>query len=438
MHYLFAQLRHLWVSFKLPYRFFFLLIFIELGVSLLLRRQVYRFNDSISDLSCGIISQVTGLGLKIILVVGYAFLVQYISVQALFGAPEWVWQNWSAASILTWVFAFVLYDFCYYWAHRMAHDTRLGWIAHIVHHSSEEYNLTVALRQSAFQSLFTMWFYLPMVFLGIPWEVFVVCGAINLLYQFWIHTRLIKHLGPLEWVLNTPSHHRVHHGRNPKYIDRNHGGTFILFDRLFGTFEQEADEPVYGTTQPLQTWNPVWANLEGPVDTLRMMRRARGLDKLKLLFMKPGWQPDYMGGPLAVPEVDAQTHEKFDQPVPKAITFYVLIQFILTVPLTLFLLGNAADMPLPNAIGLGSFIVLTLMTMGGLHDKAKWAYVFEGTRIAAVLAGALGYWFTASASARPAPRLAVLGHCGHRRHQRVVAGCAIPVVLFEGARYESH
>ncbi len=382
--------------------FFFLFIFIELAASLIMRRQVYRFNDSVSDLSCGIISQVTGLALKLILVVGYAFLVQYISLQALFGVPEWPWQELSAASVFTWVFAFFLYDFCYYWAHRMAHDTRLGWIAHIVHHSSEEYNLTVALRQSAFQSLFTMWFYLPMVFLGIPWEVFVTCGAINLLYQFWIHTRLIKTLGPLEWFFNTPSHHRVHHGRNPKYIDRNHGGTFIIFDRLFGTFEQEQEEPVYGTTKPLQTFNPVWANLEGPVETLRMMRRARGFDKIKLLFMKPGWQPDYMGGPLAVPEVDPETHQVFDKPAPKPIVFYVLLQFILMVPITLFLLGNAQTMPLEQSIGLGGFIILSLMNLGGLHDLAKWGFVIESTRLLSVLGGlaaSAGYWLSGDRNA---------------------------------------
>src|SRR5690606_31238042 len=151
-------------------------------------------------------------------------------------------------------------DFAYYWWHRASHRISFLWAAHVVHHQSEDYNLAVALRQAWFTSLSSWVLNLPLAFLGVPPLVYGVCAALNTLYQFWIHTRLVGKLGPLEWVLNTPSHHRVHHGIDAPYLDTNYGGVFIVFDRLFGTFVEETHEPRYGTLDPIRSFDPVWAN----------------------------------------------------------------------------------------------------------------------------------------------------------------------------------
>ncbi len=195
----------------------------------LVERDVYRLADSVTDLSCGILQQVVEVFLKTALFAGYAWL---FAAHRLFDVPMDAAWAWAAC--------FVGQDFLYYWFHRWSHEVGAGWAAHVVHHQSEEYNLTVALRQGALQPAFSWVFYLPLAVLGFPPAMFLAVSSFNTLYQFWIHTRLIGRLGPLEWVLNTPSHHRVHHGRNPRYIDRNHGGTLIVWDRLFGTFGARA------------------------------------------------------------------------------------------------------------------------------------------------------------------------------------------------------
>src|SRR5207247_5460488 len=176
--------------------------------------------------------------------------------------------------------------------HRMSHEVNAFWAAHVVHHQSEEYNLAVALRQGAFQSSFSWVFYLPLAVIGFPPLLFLTVSSLDTLYQFWIHTRAIGRLGPLEWVLNTPSHHRVHHGRNPQYIDRNHAGTLIIWDRMFGTFEPEGHAVIYGVTEPIASWNPVWANFHAYRNLWADAKRAKHWwDKIRIWFMPPGWKP---------------------------------------------------------------------------------------------------------------------------------------------------
>lgn len=162
------------------------------------------------------------------------------------------------AALASWAVVFVLVDLAYYWSHRFAHEVNILWAGHVVHHSSEEYNLPVALRQSSLHGLMSWIFYMPLAAIGVPWRMFVTCNAINLVYQFWIHTRAVGQMGSLtEAVMNTPSHHRVHHGVNPKYQDKSYAGVFIVFDRWFWSFQAEEEEPVYGITKPLQSWNPL-------------------------------------------------------------------------------------------------------------------------------------------------------------------------------------
>ncbi len=207
---------------------FFALIGVELLVARLTGEKLYRYNDAINDLSCGILQQVLGVFVKVIVFGGYVFVYEAGHLLEL-----------SATSAGVWVLCFLGVDFFYYWFHRVSHEWSLPWGAHVVHHQSEEFNLAVALRQGAFQPLFSWFFYLPLALVGFPPLMFLTCSSLNTLYQFWIHTRAIGRLGPLEWVLNTPSHHRVHHGSDEKYLDRNYAGVLIVWDRLFGSFHRK-------------------------------------------------------------------------------------------------------------------------------------------------------------------------------------------------------
>src|SRR4029078_7461883 len=250
---------------------FFLLICLELVITRIQEKDYYTLTDSVADLGCGLVSQLVEVALKTSLFAGYLFLYAHAR---LFAMPNHCLAAWAGGLLGV--------DFLYYWFHRKSHEVNAFWAAHVVHHSSEEYNLAVALRQGAFQSSFSWIFYLPLAVIGFPPLMFLTVSSVDSLYQFWIHTRAIGKLGPLEWILNTPSNHRVHHGRNPKYIDRNHGGILIVWDRLFGTYQKEEEEPAYGITTPLESWNPVWANLHYWVELGRKARRAtRWADKVR-------------------------------------------------------------------------------------------------------------------------------------------------------------
>ena len=216
---------------------FFGLIAVEFAVARVRGRRVYGLSDSISDLSLGILSQLTGLFITLLTYALFAWVSGNLAIQRFLPVPAWPSGAplTSPAAFASWAVVFLLVDLCYYWSHRLSHRVHILWAGHVVHHSSEEYNLTVALRQSSLHGLFTWAFYMPLALLGVPWVMFAVCHGLNLIYQFWIHTREVGRLGPLEWFMNTPSHHRVHHGINPKYQDRNYAGVFIIWDRLFGT-----------------------------------------------------------------------------------------------------------------------------------------------------------------------------------------------------------
>src|SRR5262245_44827138 len=300
---------------------FLALIALELLVTRRLGRDDYRLADSVNDLSCGILDQLLVALFKTAAVAGYLFV--YARAR-LFELP--------AGSAWTWAFCFLGVDFLYYWFHRMSHVVNALWAAHVVHHQSEEFNLSVALRQGALQAAFSWAFYLPLALIGFPPLVFLTCAAVDTLYQFWIHTRAIGKLGPLEWVLNTPSHHRVHHACNPKYIDRNYAGALIVWDRLFGSFKPEEDEPAFGITKPLRSWNPLWANLHYWVEMFGQARRSsRWADRLRVFTARPGWQPEELGGYQVPPEIDRVSQSKFDTPVAPGLSAYALLQFVVVL-----------------------------------------------------------------------------------------------------------
>lgn len=367
-----------YISLSIP--IFFFLIGVELLVGYLKRKKLYRFNDALTNINLGIGQQTVGIAMKVVLGFGYLFLYE--------NARLFTIEN----NILTLIALVLGVDFFYYWFHRMSHEINFLWAAHIVHHQSEDYNLSVALRQSWFQGWFSWTFYLPLALAGFdPSTTFTVI-AFNTLYQFWIHTTTIKNLGPLEWIFNTPSHHRVHHGTNPKYIDRNHAGSFIIWDRMFGTFVKEEEEPVYGITKPLASWSPVWANFHYWVELWELSKKSNGFDKIRVFLKPPGWQPEYLGGFQAPPEVDLSTYRKFEYDGMKHDHIYVFFLFMLCLSLSsaiLFLKDGLSPIPLYTTM---AYLLVTLGISGGLMENRKWLIPAEYARIFTGLVVALLFW----------------------------------------------
>lgn len=350
---------------------FFILIAIEIAAARLLERRVYRFADSFADLGCGVIEQLLGVFVKALLFAGYLGL--YANAR-LFDLPENSWIVFGAC--------FLGVDFFYYWFHRMSHEIGAFWAAHSVHHQSEEYNLSVALRQGAFQSFFSWMFYLPLALLGFPPAVFITCSALNTLYQFWIHTRLIGKLGPFEWIFNTPSHHRVHHGRNPRYIDRNHAGTLIIWDRMFGTFVEETDEPVYGVVKPLRSVNPLWANFATWADIASVAARAsRFKDRLMPFVAAPGWRPAELGGTLIPPEVSRPQDEAAYLPVSRNLGAYVFVHFVVLLVLATLALFKATVLGGATFAALAVTVVVSLVALSRLLEQKRFARELEAARV---------------------------------------------------------
>ncbi len=369
---------------------FFLLIFIELAVGLLRGRNTIRLNDAINSISLGILSQVAGTFMRVLRIVIYAWTVQYVALWRLPADALWVW----AVGLL-------LYDLCYYWLHRMGHEVNVLWAAHVVHHQSEEYNLTTALRQTSSGALLGWIFYLPMALLGFPVEVFVGVALIDLLYQFWVHTQQIGKLGWFDRVFVSPSNHRAHHGVNDIYLDKNYGGILILWDRLFGTFTEERDdEPVvYGTRGPLRSWNPLWANLEVyKAMWLDSWRARRWSDKLRVWFARPGWRPADVAARWPKPAFDIE-RPLYDPQVSAAGLWYCGVQFTLVLLLTTHFLATKHILPLAHSLPYALWLGASLWAIGGLLEQRAQYALFEALRLALTAGGVLltGAWFGAVA-----------------------------------------
>ncbi|TGK21504.1 sterol desaturase family protein [Leptospira kmetyi] len=383
--------------------FFFLLIFLEMGFSAYHKRKLYRLNDSINDLSAGTASEVVGVFKKTVTMFAYILIYEKFRI---FNLPSWPSEALSIVpagtlglSSLTWawilvvgvwVLCFIGYDLAYYWNHRLSHEINFLWAGHVVHHQSEEYNLTVALRQASFHSIFTWVFYLPLALIGFSPIVMILNGQLNLIYQFWIHTKAIDKLPRwFEAIFNTPSHHRVHHGINPKYIDKNHGGTLIVFDKWFGTFEPESEEPVYGTVKPLQSFNTIWANLHYWWEMIELAWRCpRWSDKVKVFFAMPGWRPAELGGQYPIPEVSAKTFKKYDIELPKGLSLYSLVWFVITVALAFGMLVKVNSLSMFNIGVISAVTLVSLLTLGGILERKRWALFAEPIRMAILVAGA--------------------------------------------------
>ncbi|MBL4657877.1 MAG: sterol desaturase family protein [Flavobacteriales bacterium] len=352
---------------------FFLLIGIELIFNRAQNKDYYRLNDALSSISNGIGSEVIGIFSKLLL----------------FSAYIYIFENWKFVDIgeswWAWTILFLGVDFTYYWFHRKSHEVNFIWAAHIVHHSSEEYNLTTALRQAWFQNSFSWVFYLPLAFMGFSPAMFVTVKAINLVYQFWIHTKLIGKLGFLELFMNTPSHHRVHHGKNPKYLDKNYAATFIIWDRMFGTFQKEEEEPVYGITNTLNSWNPIWSNFHYWNELFKLAGRcSKFTDKIKVFFMSPGWAPEELGGFHHASEIDKDTYVKYDVETGGSVARYSFVQFVPTLVIASLFLFMAPLMNNVEKYSLAVVVVFSVMNCGLLFEQRKIAFHFEFLRYAMI------------------------------------------------------
>lgn len=361
---------------------FFGLMSIELVFEAITKKHTYRLNDAITNINLGALNQLTGIFTKIVTIGIYTATFELFAFTKL---PA----NW-----ITFILLFVLYDLCFYWSHRMAHEISLFWGGHVVHHQSEDFNLTVALRQSSTAFIWSFPFYLPLALIGFDPMQFVTVGAFNLLYQFWIHTEHINKLGWLEWIINTPSHHRVHHGRDPKYIDKNYAGVFIIWDRMFGTFQEEEERPHYGITKPVNSWNPVYANFAHYIDLFRYVKQAHSFsDASKMLFKQPGWLPDYLGGVQSPGEVPSDFH-KFNEDVSYLwAKMYIFSQFVILMLITAFFLFEQEDFHQTAKIGFTLWIVWTSMMLGLLFEhRRKGLLILEIVRL---LALPVGIWMAA-------------------------------------------
>lgn len=358
------------ILFAVP--FFFLLILIELAYGILRGNNTYRLNDSINSISMGSLSRLQGLVIFGFSASIYELIVVNYQLTQLADDATWVWLS-----------CFVLYDFAYYWKHRFGHEVALFWGSHVAHHQSEDYNLGTALRQTSID-FYGFLFYLPFFLLGYPAEILFTVVSLNLIYQFWVHTEHVPKLGPLEWLFVTPSNHRVHHARNKIYVDRNYGGVFILWDRIFGSFQEElAEEPaVFGLRKPLNSWNPIWANVHVYWRlALDFISVPGALNKLKLLFKPPGWRANDQQShcKLSAKKVDITT--RFDPQISRFSLGYTFIQFLFTIALSLTLLLEVSTLSY-NLISLAvAYLFFSFFVAGTWLEGKEFALTLEIIRL---------------------------------------------------------
>ena len=351
---------------------FFLMIGIEFIFGVIKGTNNYRLNDSIAAISLGLISRLPPLLNLGIQGVVWTYVATNLNM-SLMPKDSWV----------TWVIAFLFYDLCYYWMHRMSHEVKVLWASHVVHHQGEEFNLSTALRQTSSGWLWKWIFYIPMFMVGIPGEVFFTVAAINLLYQFWVHTEHIKTLGPLELIFITPSNHRIHHAQNPEYIDANYGGVFIVWDRIFGTYIPERDDlkPIYGTVKPLRSWNPIWSNLEIYHQMIRDTIHTKTLkNKIKVWFSSTRWRPEDVYEKFPHVTNNLEDFKKYDPDANTTTKFFTSVQFIINSSISTIIIFTIADQSYLQSCMLAIMLVASTTLVTSIVENKKWGYQSELAR----------------------------------------------------------
>lgn len=366
---------------------FVILVLVEHIAGRIMGIEVNRSMDTISSLSSGITNALKSLTGLSVVILSYEWMVDHF---ALFDFKSRVWM---------YILAFIGLDFAGYWSHRFNHTINVFWNRHIIHHSSEEYNLSCALRQSISAIVGVYFFlYLPMAVVGVPAGVVGVVAPIHFFSQFWYHTRLIGKLGWLEQVIVTPSHHRVHHAINPEYLDKNFSEIFIVWDKLFGTFQEEIPEitPVYGVKRPVGTWNPIIINFMH----LRLLIRdawytRRWYDKLRIWFMPTGWRPADVSKRFPIAEdADIYSRKKYDTVAGLGVHLWSWIQLIITLVIMYFMLIRIAHISFDQILLLAFFLLLSIYSYTTLMDRNGFAVGFELLKVS--LGVYLYYYFSGS------------------------------------------
>ncbi|MFM6976199.1 MAG: sterol desaturase family protein [Sphingobacteriaceae bacterium] len=349
---------------------FLTLILLEMWYGRWKGHHTVRSMDMLSSISSGITNVTKDvLGLSLVLI-SYGWLISNLAV---FHVDSGFW---------TYFIAFMALDFAGYWVHRIAHKTNFFWNSHIIHHSSEYFNLACALRQSIanFVKVFTV-FLLPAALMGVPVQVIAVVAPLHLFAQFWYHTQHINRMGWLEYILVTPSHHRVHHAINPQYIDKNFAQIFIFWDKLFGTFQEELidEKPVYGITVPVRTWNPIKINFQHMGLLIKDCWRTRSWkDKLRIWLMPTGWRPDDVKDKYPILKIeDLHQYQKYDTPVGTLLSTWIWVQFSILLLLIAYLFGNIASIGSPHIFLYGIFIFMQVYAYSELMDRNPRAWIYE-------------------------------------------------------------
>lgn len=367
---------------------FLLLVLLEKWYGWRKGNDTVKTMDMIASLSSGVTNStkdVLGLSLAII---SYSWLVENLTIYQ-------VQSSW-----LLYVIAFLALDFAGYWVHRLAHTVNFFWNNHIVHHSSEEYNLACALRQSI-SVYFRIYAFLliPAALFGVPQQVIAVVAPLHLFAQFWYHTQHIHKMGWLEYIIVTPAHHRVHHAINPEYLDKNYSQIFIFWDRMFGTFQEESPTipAVYGVTRPVRTWNPIKINF---MHLWLLMQDAwhtkNWKDKLRVWLMPLGWRPADVVEKYPVYKIEDVYHfEKYNTPAPKGMIIYLWIQLFCLLLIVSYLFGNVASIGLTNMMYYGLFIFAQVYALTEFMDRNPRALIYEVIKNMICVGGILYYggWF---------------------------------------------
>ena len=349
---------------------FMVLMTVEILYGHVIGKQTYSFMDTISSLSSGMTNTLkNSLGL-VLIIIPYPYILNSIELVSL------------ESSLTLYVVAFVCIDFASYWNHRLNHKINIFWNRHVIHHSSEEFNLACALRQSISAWIgFGALFLIPAAILGVSPKVISLLVPLHLFAQFWYHTQHIGKLGFLEYIIVTPSQHRVHHAINPIYIDKNLSGIFCVWDRIFGTFQEELDEepPVYGVLKPVKTWNPILINWQHAFNVIQDAYNSKSfVDKLRIWFMPTGWRPNDVieKFPRAI-TLDIKNRIKYGPKYSSFLKLVALFHFISINFLLLFFLQNFSDLTTSFKLIYGLIIFVSIFGFTSLFDFYSWATNFE-------------------------------------------------------------
>jgi len=353
---------------------FIVLILAEYLISLWKGMPVNEAMDTISSISSGITNTLKTLVGLTVVILSYEWMVDHLALIKI------------KSSFLVYLLTFIGLDLAGYWKHRFNHTINLFWNRHIIHHSSEEFNLACALRQNVSAIVAIYFFlYIPLALIGIPAEIVALVAPIHFFAQFWYHTRLIDKMGFLEYIIVTPSHHRVHHAINDEYLDKNYSEIFIFWDKLFGTFQKELPErpPVFGVKKPVKTWNPFFINFMHVWGIIKdAIRTKNWWDKIRIWFMPTGWRPEDVKKKYPIQIIsNPYSYTKYKTPSSLFLKIWSWTQLAITVALMYYLLISVADLAFIEIVNYAIFLAVSIFSYTSLMDRHKISLLAESIKL---------------------------------------------------------